>query len=81
MSDLTMQRLHQGEGMAPLTIDLRGITPDLLHATDSSALTDAVQDAISPTQPMVDGGGFDNKCAAQPTTLATAAVLGPSRSG
>jgi hypothetical protein len=59
-----MQRLHQGEGMAPLTIDLRGITPDQLRSSGSSALRDAVQEAISPTRPIADGGGFDNRCAA-----------------
>jgi hypothetical protein len=47
--------------MAPLTIDLQGVTPDLLRSTDSSALTDAVQEAISSTQPSADGAGFDNK--------------------
>jgi hypothetical protein len=60
-----VQRIHQGESMAPLSIDVRGITSDLLRSTDSSALTDAVQEAISPTQPMVDGAGFDNKAAAE----------------
>lgn len=51
--------------MTPLGIDLRGITPDLLRPTDSSALTNAVQEAISPTRPMVDGGGFENKVAVE----------------
>jgi len=47
--------------MAPLTIDLRGVTPDLLRSTDSSALTEAVREATSKTQPVADGAGFDNR--------------------
>lgn len=47
--------------MPPLTIDLRGVTPDLLRSADNPVLTEAVLEAISPTRPMVDGAGFDNK--------------------
>jgi len=50
--------------MATVTIDLRGITPDQLRSAGSPALRDTVREAISPTRPIVDGGGFDNKAAA-----------------
>lgn len=46
--------------MPPLVIDLQDITLDLLQPTDSPALVEAVQEAISPSQPIVDSAGFDN---------------------
>jgi hypothetical protein len=42
-------------------IDLRGVTPDLIEPTDKPALTATLMEAIKPSQPMVDGAGFDNK--------------------
>jgi hypothetical protein len=53
--------LHPGGTMPPLTIDLRGVTPDLLRSADHPVLTEAVLEAISPTRPARDGAGFDNK--------------------
>lgn len=47
--------------MPPLTIDLRGVTPDSLHPADNPALADAVLGAVSGTRPVADGSGFDNK--------------------
>jgi len=47
--------------MPPLTIDLRGVTSDLLRSTDNPVLAGAVLEALSPTRPAVDGAGFDNK--------------------
>lgn len=55
------QRTHPGGTMPPLTIDLRGVTPDLLCSADKPVLTEAVLEAISPTRPTRDGAGFDNK--------------------
>jgi hypothetical protein len=47
--------------MPPLTIDLRGVTSDLLRSADNPVLASAVLEAISPTRPVADGAGFDNK--------------------
>jgi hypothetical protein len=47
--------------MQELTIDLRGITTSLLQPTDNPVLAAAVEEAIEPTYPMVDGRGFDNR--------------------
>lgn len=47
--------------MPPLTIDLRGVTADLLRPGDNPVLAGVVLEAISPTLPTVDGAGFDNK--------------------
>lgn len=47
--------------MPPLTLDLRGVTPDLLRSTDSPVLTGAVLEALNPTRPALDGAGFDNR--------------------
>jgi hypothetical protein len=55
------ERIDQGEIMPPVIINVQGITPDLLQTTDSLALTDVLQAAISPSQPIVDGAGFDNR--------------------
>jgi hypothetical protein len=56
-----------GVPMTSSTIDLRGVTPDLIEPTDNPALTAALMEAIEPSQPMVDGAGFDNK-ASRPIT-------------
>jgi hypothetical protein len=47
--------------MPPLTIDLRGVTPDLLCSADNPVLAEAVREAVSQTRPTRDGAGFDNK--------------------
>jgi hypothetical protein len=47
--------------MPPLTLDLRGVTPDLLCSADKPVLAEAVLEATSPTRPALDGAGFDNK--------------------
>jgi hypothetical protein len=47
--------------MQPLTIDLQGITTSLLEPTDNPVLATAVEEAIKPTNSMVDGRGFDNR--------------------
>lgn len=47
--------------MPPLTIDLRGVTSDLLRPADNPVLADAVLEAVSVTRPVVDGAGFENK--------------------
>lgn len=47
--------------MPPITIDTREITPDLLRPEDSPVLADAVLEADSATQPLLDGAGFENK--------------------
>lgn len=47
--------------MRSLTIDLRNVTPDLLQPTDNPVLTAAVEEAIKPARPMVDGAAFENK--------------------
>jgi hypothetical protein len=46
--------------MQPLSIDLQGVTSELLQPTDNPALTDAMQEAINPTYPLADGAGFEN---------------------
>lgn len=48
--------------MPPLVIDIHEIPVELLQPTDSPALTDAVQAAMNPSQPIIDGAGFDNTC-------------------
>ncbi|GLY87741.1 hypothetical protein [Actinoallomurus iriomotensis] len=47
--------------MPPLTIDLRGVTSDLLRSADNPVLKSAVLEAIQPAREMADGAGFDNK--------------------
>lgn len=47
--------------MPPLTIDLRGVTADILRSADNPVLTDAVRAAVSATRPVADGAGFNNK--------------------
>ncbi|HZB31354.1 MAG TPA: hypothetical protein VE465_14425 [Streptosporangiaceae bacterium] len=47
--------------MQPLIIDLQSVTPDLLRPIDNPILTAAIEEAINPTCPMVDGASFDNK--------------------
>jgi hypothetical protein len=47
--------------MPPLTIDLRGVTSDLLRSADNPVLTSAVLEAIHPVREVADGAGFDNK--------------------
>ena len=47
--------------MRPLIIDLQSVTPDLLQPTDNPILAAAVEEAINPTHPMVDGASFENK--------------------
>ena len=47
--------------MPTLTLDLRGVTPDLLCSSDKPVLAEAVLEATSPSRPTLDGAGFDNK--------------------
>lgn len=47
--------------MPPLTIDLQGVTSDLLRSDDNPVLAHAVREAISTTRPVADGAGFNNK--------------------
>jgi hypothetical protein len=55
------QRTHRGGIVPPLTIDLRGVTSDILRSADNPVLTDAVRKAISARRSVADGAGFDNK--------------------
>jgi hypothetical protein len=47
--------------MAPLTLDLQGVTVDLLRPTDNPLLADALRTATDPAPRRGDGAGFDNK--------------------
>jgi hypothetical protein len=47
--------------MQPLTIDLQGITSELVRLTDKPVLTGVVAEVIDPTLPITDGAGFDNR--------------------
>jgi hypothetical protein len=47
--------------MAPLTIDLQGVTSDLLRSDDNPALKRIISEAINPTPQIGDGAGFDNR--------------------
>ncbi|MEU5877394.1 hypothetical protein [Spirillospora sp. NPDC047279] len=46
--------------MAPLAIELHENILDLLEPGDLPALTDAVQAAVTPPVPAVDGARFDS---------------------
>ena len=47
--------------MQPLTINLQGVTTNLLQPTDTPVLAAAIEEATKPTHRMVDGRGFDNR--------------------
>jgi hypothetical protein len=47
--------------MGPLIIELPIDTPDRLRSVDPPVLRAAVEEAIEPTSPMIDGAGFNNQ--------------------
>lgn len=57
----TGKRTNREAFMPPLTIDLQGVTVDLLRPTDNPLLADALRKATASAPQRGDGAGFDNR--------------------